>query len=87
MKRVTASRANPPPTDWWATRATNSMANHVKTLATATARRAVTGKPKLVWAAESVITPVIVPGLAANRIKGVKDVPGAEGVLSDVDAA
>ena len=29
---------------------------------------------------ESVITPVIVPGLAANRIKGVRDARAAEGV-------
>ena len=61
------------------------MASHVRTLATATATRAVTGKPNRVWAAESVITPVIVPGLAANRIKGVKDAPGVEDASGDAD--
>src|SRR5262249_39980258 len=80
IKRVIVSRANPSPPVWWVTPATNSMLSHVTPLANATATRAVTGKPSRVWAAESVITPVIVPGLAANRIKGVRDARAAEGV-------
>src|SRR5262245_16065228 len=83
MKRVIESPANPPPAVLCATLATSTIAIHVTALATATATRAVTGKPSRVWAAESVITPVIVPGLAANRIKGVRDLPAAEGVSDD----
>ena len=61
------------------------MASHVRALATTTATRAVTGNPNLVLAADSVITPVIVPGLAANKIKGVRDAPVPEGPLGADD--
>jgi len=61
------------------------MANQVRALATTIAIRAVAGNPNLVWAADSVITPVIVPGLAANRIKGVRGVLVPEGSLGDGD--
>jgi len=39
----------------------------------ATATRAVTGSASFVCATASVMTPVIVPGLAANRISGVSE--------------
>jgi len=40
-------------------------------IATLTATRDVTGNPDGEWLADKVITPVIVPGLAAKRINGV----------------
>src|SRR5262245_3527125 len=83
IKRVTDSRAIPPPPASWATRPTSNMVSHVTVLATTTAARAVVGKPNRVWAAERVITPVMVPGLAANRIKGIRDVPATEVALVD----
>src|SRR5262245_12852808 len=46
---------------------------HITTVATATATSAVTGSSNLVWTTASVMTPVIVPGLAANKINGVSD--------------
>jgi hypothetical protein len=46
---------------------------HITTVATATAASAVTGSCSLVWTTASVMTPVIVPGLAANKITGVSD--------------
>src|SRR6187455_3058142 len=42
-------------------------------VATITATSAVTGNVSLVCVAASVITPVIVPGLAANMISGASD--------------
>jgi hypothetical protein len=59
--------------------------SQVTRLATAIATRAVYGRPNPEWAAESVMTPVIVPGLAAKRIKGVKDAPAFEGASREVD--
>jgi len=50
-----------------------SSASQVTTTATQTATTAVVGKLRRVCAAEIVMTPVMVPGLAANRIKGVRD--------------
>ena len=47
--------------------------SHVTSVATATATNAVTGNPEPEWATDRVITPVIVPGLAANRISGVNE--------------
>jgi hypothetical protein len=45
----------------------------------ATATSAVTGIPDFAWATESVMTPVIVPGLAAKRM--------SDGLASGVEAA
>jgi len=46
------------------------MATHITTVATTTATSAVIGSASFVCATASVITPVIVPGLAANKITG-----------------
>src|SRR5690242_14459340 len=83
IKRVTDSRTIPPPAASWATRPTSNMVNQVTPLATTTAAKAVIGNPNRVWAAASVMTPVIVPGLAANRIKGIKELPAAAAELVD----
>ena len=69
-------RANPPSWALPATRVTRKRTSQVTSPATATATKAVTGRPNPVWAAESVMTPVIVPGLAAKRINGVNDASG-----------
>ena len=52
--------------------------------ATAMASRAVTGSFNCAWAAERVITPVMVSGLATKRIKGVSD--GSEFACATVEA-
>ena len=75
IKRVIISRAKLPWLALPATRETSNKTSQVKTPATAIATRAVTGRSNPVCAAESVMTPVIVPGLAAKRISGVKDAP------------
>ena len=49
------------------------MTIHITTAANATATSAVTGRSSFEWETARVMTPVIVPGLAANRIKGVSD--------------
>ena len=64
MKRVIMSRADPPSLAL-AARETSNKTSQVTTPATAIATRAVTGRPNPVWAAESVMTPVMVPGLAS----------------------
>jgi hypothetical protein len=46
---------------------------HITTVATVTATSAVTGSDSFVWTTAIVMTPVIVPGLAANKITGVSD--------------
>ena len=51
----------------------STMTIHIMAVATATATSAVTGSCNFAWATERVITPVIVPGLAANKITGVID--------------
>ena len=84
MKRVIMSRADPPSLAL-AARETSNKTSQVRRPATAIATRAVTGRSNPVWAAESVMTPVIVPGLAAKRINGVKDAPEFDGALPDVD--
>ena len=61
--------------DFETARETSNKTNQVKRPATAIATRAVTGRSNPVWAAESVMTPVIVPGLAAKRTNGVNDAP------------
>ena len=85
MKRVIMSRVDPPSLALAAPRETINKANQVTRPATAIATRAVTGRSNPVWAAESVMTPVIVPGLAAKRINGVKDAPEFEGASREVD--
>ena len=85
MKRVIMSRADPPSLALAAARQTSNKTSQVTRPAMAIATRAVTGRSNPVWAAESVMTPVIVPGLAAKRINGVKDAPEFAGALPDVD--
>jgi hypothetical protein len=46
---------------------------HITSVATATATSAVTGSHSFVWMTAMVMTPVIVPGLAANKSTGVSD--------------
>jgi hypothetical protein len=46
---------------------------HIPIVATLTATSAVTDNSVFVWATASVMTPVIIPGLAANNISGVMD--------------
>ena len=48
--------------------------SQVTVSATPTANRAVTGTPERVCATDNVMTPMIVPGLAANRIRGPSEV-------------
>ena len=84
MKRVIMSRADPLSLAL-AARETSNKTSQVKRPATAIATRAVTGRSNPVWAAESVMTPVIVPGLAAKRTNGVKDAPEFDGALRGVD--
>ena len=86
MKRVIMSRADPPSLALGVTRETRNKTSHVTRPATAIATRAVTGRSSPVWAAERVMTPVIVPGLAAKRTSGVKDAPEFFGALTDIDA-
>src|SRR5512133_1860749 len=73
MKRVSVSRKKPPlsclPPKW----ATSNIANQVIPVATAIAINEVSGNVIRVCATESVMTPVMVPGLAAKRISGVSD--------------
>ena len=83
MKRVIVSCANPPSLSLRPTRATRSITSQVTALAITTATRAVIGKFNRVWAAASVMTPVMVPGLAAKRIRGVKESLAFAAVLSD----
>jgi len=83
MKLVMVVRAKPSAPSGRATRAMMTRASQVTALATTTATRAVTGIFNLVWAAASVITPVIVPGLAAKRISGVRDFLEFEAPLGD----
>ena len=82
MKGVIMSRADPPSLAL-AARETSNKTGQVTRPATAIATRAVTGRSNPVWAAESVITPVIVPGLAAKRTNGVKDAPEFDGAFCD----
>lgn len=84
MKRVIMSRVDPPSLAL-AARETRSKTSQVKIPATAIATRAVTGRSNPVWAAESVMTPVIVPGLAAKRTNGVKDALEFDGALRGAD--
>jgi hypothetical protein len=49
------------------------MTIHITPVATATATRAGTVSSSFAWATARVMTPVIVPGLAANKITGVID--------------
>ena len=72
MNRVAVSRTNPPGARV-PPLAMSTMATHLTAVATATATSAVTGSCNFAWATERVITPVIVPGLAANKITGVID--------------
>jgi len=72
MNRVAVSRKNPPCARV-PPRAMSTMTIHITAVATATATSAVTGNSSFAWATASVMTPVIVPGLAANRISGVID--------------
>ena len=51
----------------------STMTIHMTAAATPTAISAVTGSSSRAWATASVMTPVIVPGLAANKISGVID--------------
>ena len=72
MNRVAVLRKNPPgarvPSG-----AMNTMTIQITAVVTATATSAVTGSSSFAWATASVMTPVIVPGLAANKISGVID--------------
>jgi hypothetical protein len=72
MKRVTVS-CTKPPLPLPPRRATIRIKSHITLVATATATSAVTGIPDFACATESVMTLVIVPGLAAKRISGVRD--------------
>ena len=54
-------------------RATSTITIHITTAATTIATSAVIGSASFACATASVMTPVIVPGLAANRISGVSD--------------
>ena len=72
INRVAVSRNNPPDARVFPG-ASNTMTIHITAVATATATSAVTGSSSFAWATASVITPVIVPGLAANKITGVID--------------
>ena len=68
MKRVTVSCTKPPlllPPR----RATSTIKSHIMVVATATTMSAVTGIPDFPCATESVMTPVIVPGLARLRTR------------------
>src|SRR6185295_19125257 len=87
IKRVIMSRAKPSSLALPASRETSNKTSQVKTPATAIATKAVTGRPNPVCAAESVMTPVIVPGLAAKRINGVNDAPEFEDIslFDDMD--
>ena len=73
LKRVSVSRRNPPPPGLPPNRATSTIASQVIPVATAMATSDVTGNFIRMWATESMMTPVIVPGLAAKRISGVSD--------------
>ena len=74
MNRVIMSCRRPPPSferDWpWAT---STITTHITIADTTTATSAVTGSACFECATASVMTPVIVPGLAANKINGVSD--------------
>ena len=54
-------------------RETTNITNQFNARATATDTRTVTGSSVPVCAIDRVMTPVMVPGLAANRINGVSD--------------
>ncbi len=72
MNLVAVSRKNPPGArgpPW----GMSTMTIHIIAVATATATNAVSGSCVFAWATASVMTPVIVPGLAANKISGVID--------------
>ena len=85
MKRVIMSRADPPPSlVLAATRETSNKTSQVTRPATAIATKAVTGRSNPVWAADRVITPVMVPGLAANRMSGVNDAPEGDSASPEV---
>ena len=71
MNRLTVSRKKPPLfVDVLSTLVTSRMAIHITATATEIATSAVIGNSGECWAVASVMTPVIVPGLAANRITG-----------------
>ena len=82
MKGVIMSRADPPSLALAARETSNKTASH-ETRCGDSPPRAVTGRSDPVWAAESVITPVIVSGLAANRTNGVKDALEFDGAFCD----
>src|SRR4029079_9641539 len=74
INRVTMSFRRPPaPLARDPPCATSAITTHITTVATTTATSAVTGSANFACATASVMTPVIVPGLAANRITGPSD--------------
>ena len=73
MKRVSVSRRKPPLSCLPPKCATSNIASQVIPVATAIAINEVSGNVIRVCATESVMTPVMVPGLAAKRISGVSD--------------
>jgi hypothetical protein len=60
------------------------MTNHVIVKPTTIANRALTGTARSECATEGVMTPVIVPELAANRINGVNEVSSVSDAGDDV---
>ena len=74
INRVTMSCSRlPPPLLRGPPPATSTITAHITATATATATSAVVGSANFACATASVMTPVIVPGLAANKISGVSD--------------
>ena len=71
MKRVSVSRRKLPLSCLPPKCATSNIASQVIPVATAIAINEVSGNVIRVCATESVMTPVIVPGLAAKRISGL----------------
>jgi hypothetical protein len=72
IKSVTVS-CTKPPLPLAPRRPTSTIKSHITVVATAAATRTLTGIPDFPCATESVMTPAIVPGLAAKRINGVSD--------------
>ena len=70
MKRVTVSWTRPSPLARRPIEIASTIPSHMPSVATATAINAVTGKVSFECAAAKVITPVMVPGLAAKRMSG-----------------
>src|SRR5271165_2524388 len=76
MKRVAVS-CTKPPLPFPPRRARSTIKSHITVVATATATSAVTGIPDFACATESVITPVIVPGLGYTPV--IQEIPTGPG--------